>query len=86
VLVAAGVVTLVAPQAYLIAGTVLEGRYLYPIVLAVVVLWGYAGWLGAHSSHPRHVTALLAVLLVLPLGVGGVYGRGVAAGGVRSSV
>lgn len=77
--VAAALTMLVLPQIYLNAGaTDVEGRYLYPMVLAVVLLWAYAGWLAEHSAHPRQIGALLAVVLVVPLVVGSAYGRSVA--------
>ncbi|HEX3930360.1 MAG TPA: hypothetical protein VHW64_06625, partial [Nocardioides sp.] len=79
-LVLVGVLMLALPQIYLNAGAArdIEGRYLYPLVLTMVLLWGYAGWLVRRSPQARRLTVLLAVVLALPLTVGAAYGRSVA--------
>lgn len=78
-LVAVGVLFLVVPQTYFNAGTSPEGRYLYPLVLSVVLLWVYAGWLGAQTKNPLRAVGALTGLLLLPLAIGSTYGRSVAA-------
>jgi hypothetical protein len=70
VVVPLSVVLLVLPQAVLLAGTVSQGRYLYPAVLLVVFIWlpafGLAA-MGRPGARRMAITALMALTLVIPL-------------------
>jgi hypothetical protein len=83
--VLAGVLLLVLPQTYLVAGTSPEGRYLYPLVLSMVLLGGYVAWLARRSIHAGFLSVLLAGTLALPLIVGSASGRSVAEANVQTA-
>jgi hypothetical protein len=68
VVVVAIATALVLPQAWVLAGTVSAGRYLYPTVLFLVVLWVAVFWLAGRIG-PAPVGQLAVVALVLLLAV-----------------
>jgi hypothetical protein len=72
----------VTPQVVFLAGTVREGRYLYPAALAAAMLWILALWgvsrLPVHVRVRLTVTAACVLLMVIPLSKGVPYGHDVA--------
>ena len=60
---------LVVPQAVFLAGTVAEGRYLYPVAFLACLVWGLGFWVAARGPWPGAVTAVLVVAVAAPVGM-----------------